>query len=95
MFNKLDKLWEWQEIKQTCLKTSNLMRQHAWLYKCTKKYDYTCLGRLYLITIHQFCIELYNAYIYVNGINPFTPTHDLSRPNTVDGRVHSMLKGLI
>ena len=27
-------------------------------------------------------------------VNPFTHTDDLSRPNTMDGTVHSMLKGL-
>ena len=27
-------------------------------------------------------------------INPFTPIVDISRPNTMDGRVHSALKGL-
>ena len=27
-------------------------------------------------------------------INPFTPTDNLSCPNTIDGRVYSVLKGL-
>ena len=27
-------------------------------------------------------------------VNPFTPTDDLIRPNTMDGWVHSVLKGL-
>ena len=31
----------------------------------------------------------------LKGLNTyFTPTYDLSHPNTMDGRVHSVLKGL-
>ena len=30
----------------------------------------------------------------VGYLYPFTPTADLSLPNTMDGRVHSVLKGL-
>ena len=36
----------------------------------------------------------FNTFYLFVYFNPFTPTDNLSHPNTMDRRVHSVLKGL-
>ena len=44
---------------------------------------------------HSVSEKRFNDVCAYCSLNPFTPTDDLSQPNTMDGRLHTVLKGLI